>query len=280
MGQWLASMWRWWGHLSNLHQLLALLGAAVALVLGFFGVTFSTAEVVKVLSSLLLALGVVALVLILYVMVASRLGVLPVPGYDLMPKWKRPPDDEMQEWVDNMAEAARQYFGPSDAELAQDPNLRWQDPTAHPDRKGFELRVVCTNTGSDAQVLPASFVSARWTGLNGEESQTERIAFLGLNTMGLIQREPGRFALVMRLTGGALPGDHEVTWRIVYKNAQMTRGYITECSCVVRMLLGQPKVLPNPALDMTGPRERYEHYERVYHSKRESGTTGTRRSDQ
>lgn len=70
-------LWEWWGHLNNAQALWSVLVSAATAALGFVGFQAAPVDVLRVLSVVIAALGVSALVFIAYVTTAARIGWLP-----------------------------------------------------------------------------------------------------------------------------------------------------------------------------------------------------------
>lgn len=141
---------------------------------------------------------------------------------------------------------------PAPDQFSGAPNLRWQGVKCVATTPGgYEVQVVCTNTTADAQVLPDSWVRS--------SDHRDHVRFEAFDDQGLIQAIPGRFTLRMPITPWGR-GVRVVTWRIVYLDDHMQRGYVTECSATIEIRDRGAHVVGRSSLDMSGPAARHGLY--------------------
>ena len=130
-----------------------------------------------------------------------------------------------------------------------------------------ELSVLCT---VNRDLLPDPRSWAR------SSNPADRVVFEDFDVDDLIRANPGTFELKLRLRSPD-PGDRTITWRIVYFDTAVERGYVTESSVpvsvmieqrIARLTVGQPR-----AMDRTSPLIRHERYVAEYGAAKHARST-------
>lgn len=244
--RWLHRAWVWWGHLNDAQALLAILGAAVVVASGAFGVRVAPAEVLRYASAALAAAGVAALCLIAYFYVVSKLRLLPPP------RWIHPSDDELA-FVQRALDDIGEEFA---ADNPSAPILRWLDPGAELVGLREHVSVWCENNGPLESV---AVVLSRWAEMSrpDESAPWEPMEFEEFNVPSYIRSVLGadnrRFLVKIRAShyGARELGTKLVRWSVIYKDAMLRHGYLTSCSMLVNFdRPGRAQVL-STALDAT-----------------------------
>jgi len=176
---------------------------------------------------------------------------------------------------------------PAPDDLRDAPHLLWSSARIEKMHDRFwELWVECSNVGKVALVRPDSWVKSTVDDVTpgpGPDQYVvlthtptpEQIEFQDFDVQGPIH--PGTFTLRMRIMGrDPMPGSREIRWRIVYMDDDMSRGFITECSATVHLVMGTATVEGTPALDNTSRRDRNADYNEYMKGKKAS-STGPRR---
>jgi hypothetical protein len=165
----------------------------------------------------------------------------------------------------------QQAAAPAD-EFRDAPYIAWgvvRSGTTFVDGDGTspEVEVLCT---VNRDVLPDPRSSAR------SSNPSDRVSFEDFDVDDLIRANPGTFTLRMRLWRPET-GDRTVTWRVVYFDTAIERGYVTECSVPVTVLrqssVARVAIREPRAMDRTSPRLRHQRYTDEYGTARHARST-------
>lgn len=258
-----------------------ILEKAAEYLMGFFSVAPSTPFVLELLLGL--AIGLVLLGVIGLLWPSQETARIAPPRTD--EETTRLIEAGRQHlWQKQEAEITAQVFRDKIAELKAErakaleraPHLTWSGVSVVPYQQGYEVRVVCSNVGSTTALVKEqtrvdSIASqARLIGPKDAAGRTvivpaaeirEQIAFFDFSVPGDIKPvgQYSPFTLRMRCPKRAPLLDRTVTWRIVYKDDDDKLGFVSECSAIIDLALGNLSV-GSVVLDQSSREARNDKY--------------------